>query len=211
VPNVTKPQRPAAQAVAKPTGAGLATAVGRGAARGTGLVRSATRGIERVAEIGEEVNRDSGGRDEMGHYHFNVPVRTLGSASHDYGTREGALKRNSQQSHTLQAAYHRNAATSAQAAGNQRSALAHSQAYHAHSQAWRNPSPGNSAHAWGMTHRAGDSGTSEGAKKAAATRAGGSVRTGGNYGVDIKAGVNTKQVQKRPDPEPFRGYDSRRK
>jgi hypothetical protein len=65
-----------------------------------------------------------------------------------------------------------------------------------------------------------DAGTSEGAKKAAQTRSqGGSpyqshtAKTpywrGGE--LDIKAGSQSKQASPRRDPEPFRGYDSRRK
>lgn len=255
--------------------------VSRTIGKGTELVRRGEEGVNRLAEFGEQFSGDSGGRDQMGHYHFNIPSR--GSRmSQDYGTSEGAQKRNSTQSHSQQAAFHRTAAQRYQQAGNQRAAQAHAVAHQAHGQAWRNPSAGNSAHAWGATRNAsqfgdqaagmsmsstgggmsstgggmsstssmpggtsldsimkpkktepylnestpkspfgkmrkptGDTGTSEGAKKAAQTRRQGSnersVRSGGNYGVDIKAGVNTRQVQRRPDPEPYRGYDSRRK
>src|SRR5215467_13071603 len=63
-----------------------------------------------------------------------------------------------------------------------------------------------------------DSGTSEGAKKAAQTRAQGGhgtlpsqlPLTGGSYGrygPDIKEGVNEGPTRRRPAPEPYRGYD----
>jgi len=55
-----------------------------------------------------------------------------------------------------------------------------------------------------------DSGTSEGARKAAASRRQGShersVRTGGNYGTDIKAGSNVA-VPRITEREAYRGYD----
>jgi hypothetical protein len=218
----------------KPLGAAthVASGLGEAAWRGAGLARAGERGINRLSAFGEEFNRDDSGRDEMGHYHFNIPSR--GSRmSQDYGTSEGARKRgqgvtraeveqrNSMGSHANQAAYHKKQAAAHSQAGRNTASRAHNTAYQAHSQAWRNPSPGNSAHAWGATRNTkqfGDSGTSEGARKAAATRSGrGHAVTGGAatgkfkpYGVDIKAGSNTRQAPK-PDPEPFRGYDSRRK
>lgn len=35
------------------------------------------------------------------------------------------------------------------------------------------------------------------------------TRTHGEQGPDIKAGSNTRQPSKKPDPEPFRGYDTK--
>jgi hypothetical protein len=251
-PKAPVPRGGAPGVKAPSAGAGIA-GIGQVGQRAAGLVNRASGVVQRVAGFGEEFNRDSDG-----HLHFNIPSR--GARARDYGTAEGARKRsqgggtsraavqnrNSQQSHTQQASYHKSQVNAARQSGNQRAEVAHANAYQAHSQAWRNPSPGNSAHAWGQTYRANrsgdsetqpylnkstpkqpfgklvkptashDAGTSEGAKKAAQSRRQGGVehgvRTGGNYGVDIKAGVNTRQVTKRPDPEPFRGYDrSRRK
>lgn len=210
-----------------------AGAIGQAGRAGAGLARSVERGVNRLSAFGEEFNRDAAGRDEMGHYHFNIPSR--GSRmSQDYGTSEGAQKRaqgvtraeveqrNSTHSHANQAAYHKKQSAVHSQAGRNTASQAHATAWKAHSDAWRNPSPGNSAHAWGATRNTkqfGDSGTSEGARKAAATRAGrGHAVTGGAatgkfkpYGVDIKAGSNTRQAEPRRDPEPFRGYDGRRK
>jgi len=139
--------------------------------RGTGLVRRAESGVNRLSEFGGEFNRDASGRDEMGHYHFNIPFR--GSRARDSN---GAMmasevpgKTNMKKKKTGETIYPR------------------------------------------------DAGTSEGAKKAAQTRARGgaspynmhSEKTpywrGGE--LDIKAGSQTKQAAPKRDPEPFRGYD----
>lgn len=264
----------------------------------TRLVRSAERGVNRLSAFGEEFNRDaSGSRDEMGHYHFNIPTRG-GAMSQDYGTSEGAQKRNTPQSHANQANLHKQAAAKHAQSGHHQAVKAHNAAAQAHGTAWRNPSIGNSQYAWGMTHRASqvrdqgvgasswsggkstgysisgtgaqswgggkggstgykinttgdqgmgmmtpavspsagmssastsggmsstsgvsmDSGTSEGAKKAAQTRAKGGggfsqhpLAKGVGFSIHGTEGTQRQAPQKREEPREYRGYDSRRK
>jgi len=184
------PKTPGARrpAVAKPSASSALQGISRGLRTGTSLARRGQNAVERLDELGESVNRDAE-MDEMGHYHFNVPSRGA-SMQRDYGTSEGARKRSQ---HQVAAESHMGRARREQAVGYgpTRQSIAHTQAAKAHTQAHAlMGKPGYqqaaaaahaaSRRAWGsgdsgFTVTKGgpqfDAGTSEGAKKAAQTRA----------------------------------------
>jgi hypothetical protein len=157
-------------------------------ARATGLVRRATNVVHRADEFGEQFNRDGGAA--MGHYHFNIPSR---------GSRRAIKGDNSVGASSWGGGKSTGYSISSTGASS-----------------WGGPG-GSTGY---KINTGGDSGTSEGAKKAAQTRSQGgspyqSHSTSTPYWrggeLDIKAGSQTKQASPRRDPEPFRGYDSRRK
>jgi hypothetical protein len=221
----------------------VAEGVGAAARAGTGLARRVESGVDRLSGFGEQWNRD-----DAGHLHFNVPSRgsrmqrDYGTSE---GARKRSQHQVSAEQHTGRANRERAVGygqTRASLAHTQ-AARAHTQAHammgkpgYAQAAAAAHAA---SRRAWGdsnseasevsgktnlKTNKAGetiyprDSGTSEGAKKAAQTRARGGSSPyqgkkpywrGGEF--DIKAGSNQKRAAPRRDPEPYRGYDSRRK
>jgi len=185
-PNPAPPRQQGAKPVSAT--ARIAKGIGRVASVGERLARSGERKINRVAEFGEEFNRDSGGAT-MGHYHFNIPSR--GSKLRD--------KRRMRDVDTGGGMSSTGGGMSSTAGG-------------------MSSTMGGMSSTSGMGMDAGTSEGAKKAAQTRSRGGGFQPRTAGGFGGAAAAkshpegfvqGVGPAQSKPKPAPEPFRGYDKK--